>query len=149
MLSPPDVFSGVMPPHAHVPGVTPRHPEDFFDALKATVREDTPLAALHDTQAFITGRAYFDAGYYWECHELLEAVWLRTPEGSPERDMVQAVIQLANARLKLLMQRPRAAWRLCDMVLAHLARCPRDHAILGLRVAQVKIWVKQTQSRVR
>jgi len=45
---------------------------------------------------------------------------------------VQAIIQLANARLKLRMDRPGAARRLCGMVRAHLDRVPEGAAPLGL-----------------
>ena len=76
---------------------------------------------------------------------MLEAVWMRTPEGSQERDMTQALIQLANARLKITMQRPRAAWRLCNMVEGHLARCDATARILGLEVSEVRHWVVQTR----
>ncbi|SFE77842.1 hypothetical protein SAMN04488523_110109 [Sulfitobacter brevis] len=126
-----------MPPHAYVPGVNARHPEGWFDSIKASVTPEMPVSALATTQAWRAGWLYFDAGFYWECHEVLEAVWMQTPDASAERDMVQAVIQLANARLKIRMQRPRAAWRLCAMVEAHLARCPREGAILGVPVARV------------
>lgn len=134
-----------LPSYAYVPGVTPRHPEDWFDAIKASVTEDVPVARLHETAAWEAGRVYFDAGYFWECHEVLEAVWMRTPEGSQERDMTQALIQLANARLKITMQRPRAAWRLCNMVAGHLARCRGAAPILGLRVSEVEHWVVETR----
>ncbi len=65
---------------------------------------------------------------------------MQTPQGAPEREMVQALIQLANARLKLRMQRPRAVLRLVNMVLAHLDRCPGDAPILGIAPSQVRIW---------
>ncbi len=139
----PDVVC--LPPHAYVPGQTPRHPEDWFDTIKASASDGVPLDQLHQTEAWRAGRAYFDAGYFWECHEVLEAIWLQTPDPSPERAMTQAVIQLANARLKLRMDMPRAARRLCDMVLAHLAQCPSDRSILGLGVQDVAKWTEQTQ----
>lgn len=134
-----------LPPHVYVPGATPRHPEDRFEAIKASVTGDVPVARLHETAAWQAGRAYFDAGYYWECHEVLEAVWMQTPEGSQERDMTQALIQLANARLKITMQRPRAAFRLCNMVAGHLARCDATRRILGLKVSEVRQWAAETR----
>jgi predicted metal-dependent hydrolase len=137
-----------VPPHAYVPGQTARHPDGSFDAIKASVSHDVLPASLHLTEAWAAGRAYLDAGFYWECHEVLEAVWMRTPEGSAERDMVQALIQLANARLKQRMGRNRAAWRLCGMVNAHLACCPKDRAILGLEAREVRGWVQATQRQV-
>lgn len=109
------------PPFACVPGRTPRHEEGRFDALKAD-----PETALR------AGVAYFERGFFWECHEVLEAVWLQAPDPSPERDMVQAVIQLANARLKLRMDRPKAAARLCSIVRGLLDRVPEGTRPLGL-----------------
>ena len=134
-----------LPPHVYVPGFSPRHHSDLFDALKASVTPDITAQALHRTPAFIAGRRYYDAGYFWECHEVLEVIWMHTKDPSPERDMVLALIQLANARLKVLMLQPRAAWRLCDMVETHLSRCPRDRAVLGLDVDQMLAMVRDAR----
>ena len=54
------------------------------------------------------------------------------PNPSPERDMTQALIQLANARLKLKMGKPRATLRLCVMVQGLLD--DQQGAILGVDV---------------
>lgn len=139
----PDGFD--MPPHVYIPGKTARHPDTLFDVIKQSVTPGLPPDQLHHTQAWMAGMAYLEAGYFWECHEVLEAVWMQTREQSAERDMVQAVIQLANARLKLLMDRPKAAARLCGMVYSHLDRCPSDRPILGLWVAELVAAVRQTQ----
>lgn len=137
-----------LPPHAYVPGLTLRHRDDLFDPIKASVTGDVPVALLHTTAAWRAGRAYFDAGYFWECHEVLEAVWLQTSQGSPEREITQAMIQLANARLKIKMNRPRAATRLCAMVEDHLLRCAPRKTILGLRVQDVQHWVAETRKSI-
>lgn len=131
----PEARDGVaLPPHPYVPGQNPRHPEDLFDVIKASVTDDMALDALQHTAAWRAGLAYFEAGYFWECHEVLEAVWMRTPDGSPEREMTQAIIQLANARLKLKMGKPRASRRLCAMVHGHLVHCAGSEEILGVKV---------------
>jgi uncharacterized protein len=148
MSGSPEPSSGVaLPPHAYVPGQTARHPEDWFDAIKASVTPQVPFQELDQSAAWVAGMAYFDAGYFWECHEVLEAVWMRTPDPSPEREMTQAVIQLANARLKLRMDKPRASRRLCDMVDAHLHACRPNDMILGLRVQDVAQWTEHTRSQ--
>lgn len=134
-----------MPSHAYVPGQNARHPEDWFDAIKATVHQGVQVAGLHDTLAWQVGIAYFNAGFFWECHEVLEAVWMHTPNPSPEREMVQGIIQLANARLKLLMGKPRATQRLCAMVRQHLARCPAEQVIFGTTAAQWRARVAKTE----
>ena len=98
------------PPYVHVPGRTPRHPESLFRSVKASKDEDAVWAhAL----------ALFRAGFYWECHEVLEPLWLRAREGSAERAYIQGVIQLANARLKRRMGWEKAAARL-DAIAAEL-----------------------------
>ena len=149
MSASPDLPRGiVLPPHAYVPGRTARHPEDWFDTIKASVTSDVPLEKLHDTTAFRVGIVYFNAGFYWECHEVLEPVWMATPERSPERDMVQALIQLANARLKLKMDRPNASSRLCGMVRTHLSRCPEDRPTMGLSVSEMEKRVAKTNRDV-
>ena len=130
-----------MPPHAYIPGRTARHTEDWFDEIKSSVHPGIEPEDLCYTQAFKAGLFYLDAGYFWECHEVLEAVWMQTPLGSHEREMVQALIQLANARLKVVMARPRAARRLCSMVEDHLSRCPDGVPILGLLPEVVRGWI--------
>ncbi|MGC1504084.1 MAG: DUF309 domain-containing protein [Sulfitobacter sp.] len=138
-----------LPPHAYIPGQNRRHPEDLFDAIKRSVDPDLPLADLQHTEAFRAGLIYLESGFFWECHEVLEAVWLRTPKGTPERELVQALIQLANAHLKVLMGRPRAAKRLCDMVEGHLQNCDGAQPILGLKPESVSARVEKLRQRLQ
>ena len=138
-----------LPPWAYVPGKAPRHPEDWFDAIKSSVRPGMTPADLQGSEAFVTGLHYLAEGYFWECHEVLEAVWMETAEGSAERDMVQALIQLANARLKIRMERPGAARRLCDMVEAHLSRLPEGEAILNIEASWVRAQVEAVRELLK
>lgn len=100
------------PDHAHVPGVNARHAEDAFDAIRASAVAGAGTQALAGSLAWRAGLAYYRGGYFWECHEVLEAVWMACAPNSAERHFVQAIIQLANGRLKLAMGRPGAAARL-------------------------------------
>ena len=88
------------PSHAYVPGQTPRHPEGAFDAVRDTAQPGMSVEALAASEAFVTGLAYLDQGYFWEAHELLEPVWMACPQNSAEQVFVRGVIQRANARLK-------------------------------------------------
>ena len=117
------------PTHAYVPGRTPRHPEGTFDALRDTARAGQMPDVLAQSAAFRAGLHYLDTGFYWEAHEVLEPVWMALPQGSAERFFVQALIQLANGRLKLVMERPKAALR--------LALIARDH--LGDSLARARV----------
>ena len=110
----------VLPGHAHVPGRNARHREDFFDRVKSSAQPGMTVDALSRSEALRAGFACYDQGYFWEAHEVWEAVWMATAPNSHARHFVQALIQLANGRLKLKMDRPRAAARLYDMASAHL-----------------------------
>lgn len=138
---------GDLPPHAYVPGRTPRHPEELFDLIKKDATDKGPPQELERTHAWQAGLLYFREGFFWECHEVLEAVWLAAPQGTAEREMVQAIIQLANARLKLAMARPKATLRLCDMVEEHLVRCPAHSLVLGQEVSSWLPAVEETRSQ--
>jgi predicted metal-dependent hydrolase len=61
--------------------------------------KNEPLLTPEQLQArlgeFYAAIAQFNDGYYFESHETLEDLWMVTPV--PERDMFQAVIQIAAA----------------------------------------------------
>ncbi len=97
--------------HAYIPGKTERHPEGILDDLKDGI--DTQH--LEKSAAWAAGLQFLRDGFFWEAHEVLEAVWMAAPENSAEKLFVQAVIQRANAALKMRMGRPKAATRLQDI----------------------------------
>lgn len=121
---PSDIPGDAVPPHAYVPGQTERHQEGWFDQIRDTAQSSMSAKDLAASKAFQTGLAYIGGGYFWEAHEVLEPVWLALPVRTPERQVVQALIQYANARLKLGMDRPKAAIRLCGIVRSILEALP-------------------------
>ena len=65
-----------------------------------------------------------------------EAIWLRLVQTTPERAMVQSLIQLANMGLKVKIGRPKAQERLLG-----LARQARpDAALLPLMGVTLEQW---------
>lgn len=102
------------PAQPYIPGRTPRPAEGAFDHLKSGLG-DISVEGLAESRAWAAGLELFREGYYWEAHEVLEAVWLACPPNTPERLMVQAVIQRANAELKREMRQERAALRLFEL----------------------------------
>ena len=100
------------PPYAYVPGQNPRHAEDLFDPIKKDVVEGMSSEAIRSSVAWAQGLVFLKEGYYWESHEVLEAIWLQCPSNTAERLIVQCLIQLANAGLKKKMQRSNAFDRL-------------------------------------
>ena len=99
------------PPYVFLPGQTPEHAGQELSVIRATVA-GVPADRLTTTAAWTFGLDFLRDGYFWEAHEVLEAVWLALPPNSAERVLCQGLIQLANAGLKQLMQRDTAAARL-------------------------------------
>lgn len=121
-----------LPDHKHIPGQNARHPEDTFDWIR------DQAAAEAGNAAWDYGLRLLHEGFYWEAHEVLEPVWMAAAPNSAEKAMAQAVIQLANAALKLDMGKPKAAVRLAGMVEALAAEAARGGAVvLGVEVAAV------------
>ena len=71
-----------------------------------------PMESLKEDSAFQFGHTLFAEEFYWEAHEIWESVWMACAPNSPQKLLVQAMIQVANARLKQCMDRPKAADRL-------------------------------------
>ena len=109
MVQPPP--SDWRPPYAFLPGQTPEHAGQELSVIRATVA-GVPADRLTTTAAWTFGLDFLRDGYFWEAHEVLEAVWLALPPNSAERVLCQGLIQLANAGLKQVMQRDTAAARL-------------------------------------
>lgn len=129
---------GARPPFAHIPGQNSRHPEGTFDDIRARALTPTVSATAAKNAAFQAGLDLLETGFYWESHEILEPVWMNAPANAPERFLVQALIQLANAALKQKMGRPKAALRLCAIARQHLDRAgPAEAIVMGLHVETI------------
>ncbi|MEA2884513.1 MAG: hypothetical protein QOH32_3769 [Bradyrhizobium sp.] len=109
-----------LPRWAFIPGVESEADHDTLATAKALVpaRFNGFVPARHPALRY--GLGLNDAGFFWESHEILEAVWAAAPQGGRERILLRACIQIANANLKLRMDRPHAASRLFADALAEL-----------------------------
>ena len=114
-----------LPAHAYVPGRTPRHADGFLDHILDLADPVTTEKDAHRNDAWLFGLRLLEHGYYWEAHEVLERVWLNALPNSLERNFVQAMIHLANAALKIRMDREDAAVKLGKLAL----RCVEESAL--------------------
>lgn len=145
-----------LPRYAYIPGQTARHPDDAFDAIRKTAVHGQGVDQLARCEAFRAGLYYFDQGYFWEAHEVLEPVWLALPEDSVERQFVQGLIQLANGRLKLRMGRLKAALRLVGQARGLLLARETEQAgvskvpltLMTLNVQDVHRWIDELESEI-
>lgn len=126
------------PRHAYVPGISPRHDETLFEPVKEMAPAPTRSEEAGRNMAWRHGLDLFAAGYFWEAHEVLEAVWMNAAPNSREKHVVQGVIQLANAALKARMGRARAAERLARIADELFRRVPGDAVVMGLSVATLR-----------
>ena len=109
-----------LPRWAYVPGVETEADHETLAMAKALVpaRFNGFVPARHPALRY--GLGLNDSGFFWESHEILEAVWAAAPQGGRERILLRACIQIANANLKLRMEKPYAAARLLGEALAEL-----------------------------
>jgi hypothetical protein len=109
-----------LPRWIYLPGVDAEADRATLERAKALVplRFDGFVPAAHPALRY--GLALNDAGFFWECHEILEAVWAAAPQGGRDRILLRACIQIANANLKLRLNRPGAVARLLGEALAEL-----------------------------
>ena len=112
-----------MPQYRHVPGRTPhptRHPDGH-----AYRQSEGRLPSLNDhpwhtCEQYLYGIDLFNEGYWWECHEVMEALWHVAGLGTPAGHVLQAVIQCAAAHLKMRTSQLRGARRLLGHARRHV-----------------------------
>ena len=99
-----------LPQWAYVPGEMAEDDADHDTLWKAKslvpARFGDYVPARHPALRY--GIALNDRGYFWESQEVLEAVWAAAPQGSRERILLRACILIANANLRLRIQKPNA-----------------------------------------
>jgi hypothetical protein len=134
MTAPSGIGDLPLPRWAYVPGVSEKSGADYetLSQVSALVppRFGGYVPARHPALRY--GLTLNDRGYFWEAQEVLEAVWAAAPQGGRERILLRACIHVANANLRLRMQRSHSAARLFGEALAELrALSARKTAAVG------------------
>ena len=114
-----------LPRWAYLPGKTSEPDREPLERAKALVPKAYETGVNPGDRAFRYGLALHDAGLFWEAHEVWEAVWKAAPKNGCDRLVLRALVQLANAGLKLRMGRQQAAERLLAEARAELAEAAR------------------------
>ena len=104
-----------LPAIPHWPGRNQRPDDSIFEPLKSGLNSQLSVGELASSAAFAGGLNAYALRYFWEAHELWEAVWRCLPPASAERHLLRGLIQLANADLKSDMGRHRAAARILTL----------------------------------
>ena len=91
-----------------------------------------PLAVADRTAAVIAGMQAYDAGDFFEAHELMEPAWMGTDDPA-ERELIQGLIKLAAADVHGVRDNPRGVARNLEGARDRLRRVPDGDAVAGLR----------------
>ena len=91
-----------------------------------------PLPAADRTAAVIAGMRAYDAGDFFEAHELMEPAWMGTDDPA-ERELIQGLIKLAAADVHGVRGNPRGVARNLEGARDRLRRVPDGDAVAGLR----------------
>ncbi len=98
------------PPYAFVPGCHPHPRRSPMGHSHGAPHPEAPgrLGASDAAEAmFLRGVTLHDAGFFWEAHELWEALWHGLERRGPTARFLQGAIQSAAAQLKILQGMPR------------------------------------------
>jgi len=87
-----------LPISKHLPGKNKRPDDGLLESVAEKASTVTEDASYRSNTAWLYGIRLFNNGYYWEAHEVLEAVWNNATPNSREKHLVQGVIQIANAQ---------------------------------------------------
>ena len=110
-----------VPRWVYTPGETAEPDDETLARAKSLVPPRFESFVPFDHPALIYGLALNDAGFFWESHEVLEAVWKAAPMGGRDRILLRACIQIANAGLKQRLGRAHAVERLLGEARIELA----------------------------
>lgn len=109
------------PPYTYVPGRTPHPVSDPAGHMYG--EEPQPAELLVEDwprcRAYLRGIDLFNHGYYWEAHEVWEALWHAAGRTGPVGEFLKGLIKLAAAGVKTLegsaVGRARHARRAADL----------------------------------
>ncbi|HXK53240.1 MAG TPA: DUF309 domain-containing protein [Hyphomicrobiales bacterium] len=116
-----------LPPYRFIPKLAP-HPTADPAGHSFGRKEDEGQGG---EAAFRFGADLYNCGCWWEAHEAWEGAWLGLERGGARRALVQALIQVANAHLKLQLGRGKAVLRLRGKYSALFVRAGDDSALYG------------------
>ncbi len=139
------------PPYAFVPGHWP-HPRRDADGHSFGQPEDTPPpmqpGSWQQCPSYLRGIELLNHGYYWEAHEAWEGLWIAAKEAQARGEsghdttveLLQGLIKLAAAGVKVRQQMPEAAESLAGSSAQHFEKCAslgHTRCIAGLAVPRL------------
>jgi len=106
-----------LPPYRYVPGFSPHptaHPEGHSYGRPEVDTVHLPPERWFEDEAYRAGVDLFNRGYYWEAHEMWEAVWHGCDKSRTQGLFVQGLIQISAALLRWHMGTERGTRKLYE-----------------------------------
>ena len=128
----------LLPDYAFVPGGPFRHPNaDRVDEPTPSPIEDGDWRA---SPSYLRGFTMFNAGYYWESHEVWESLWHAHGRRGPIADLLKGLIKLAAAGVKVRQGQPHGIVTHATRAGASFASARRDAGryLLGLDLDELQ-----------
>lgn len=129
------------PPYRFLPGVHPhplRDPAGHSYAQPQAPRADWSIDAWATLTEWLWGVDLFNAFYFWEAHESWEVLWAGKSRGSAPGQLLQGLIQVAAALLKIRLASLAGAATLSHAGVERLRRAAAERqSMLGLDLPRV------------
>ena len=143
------------PRYSFVPGHWPhptRAPDGHSYGKEPRVVEPLDLERWGQCQPYLEGIELFNAGYYWEAHEVWEDVWKVVGRQGVVGELLQGLIKLSAVGVKVRQGKGNAARSLLKQAASHLravdGQCPGNHTA-GLNLGELAQWCDLTIDKVQ
>jgi hypothetical protein len=127
-----------LPPYRHRPGATPHPRRDpsghSFGKTEAPHPPWRP-EEWRTLEAWLHGVDLYNGGWFWEAHEVLEALWIAGDRTTPHARFVRGVILISAACLNRELGKSGGGARQAALGVRHLERVlPRHPVYMGIEV---------------
>lgn len=134
----PRYSSDPFPAYRFVPGQTPhprRNPLGHSYGQREPHPKLVPAAQWHTSDDYLYGIDLYNFAYWWEAHEIFEGFWHVAGRHTEQGNFFQALIQLAAANLKHVMNNEAATRKLVRAGITRLERIATPY--MGIDVSLV------------
>ncbi|MGD9764865.1 MAG: DUF309 domain-containing protein [Candidatus Binatia bacterium] len=129
-----------LPPYRYVPGLHPHPVRDpaghSYEGQPRHIHTAWDPAAWRSLDDWLLGVDQYNAFYFWEAHEAWERLWAAAPREATAARVLQGLIQVTAALLKIHLASLAGATALASAGTAKLAESAASaRAVLGLDLA--------------
>jgi hypothetical protein len=127
-----------LPAYRYIPGKGPK--DEKRKDIPSIKIEVLPPERWRENEAYLYGIDLYHVGFFYEAHEVWEALWHKVGHRTPQGQFLKALIQLAAAQLKHQMGEERPALRLLgtlQKILIALSVTTKEDLWMGLNLKKL------------